>query len=129
MCTFDQEGTGRQPRAFTKEQVIATALDIRFCEHLPGVPVTEKERVWEVVTCALTELILGEKPNEGGTDGESEPTNEDDMPVFDADEADSAETIAKREVGRFRQVKSKTDGCPLEWWRDKGSVAPTEEVG
>ena len=31
--------------------------------------------------------------------------------------------IAKREVGRFRQVKSKTDACLLEWWRDKGSVA------
>jgi hypothetical protein len=43
--------------------------------------------VWEVVTYALTELILGEKPNEGGADGESEPTNEDDMPVFDAHEA------------------------------------------
>lgn len=38
-------------------------------------------------------------------------------------EADSAEMIAKREVGRFRQVKSKKDACPLEWWRDKGSVA------
>ena len=53
-------------------------------------------------------------------------TNEDDMPVFDAQEgveADSAEMIAKREVGRFRQVKSKTDACLLEWWRDKGSVA------
>ena len=65
----------------------------------------------------------GEKLNEGGADGESEPANEDDMPVFDAHEADSAEMIAKREVGRFRQVKSKTDACPLEWWRDKGSVA------
>ena len=43
--------------------------------------------MWEVVTYALTELILGEKPNEGGADGESEPTNEDDMPVFDAHEA------------------------------------------
>ena len=42
--------------------------------------------MWEVVTYALTELILGEKPNEGGADGESEPTNEDDMPVFDAHE-------------------------------------------
>ena len=40
--------------------------------------------MWEVVTYALTELILGEKPNEGGADTESEPTNEDDMPVFDA---------------------------------------------
>jgi hypothetical protein len=85
--------------------------------------------VWEVVTYALTELILGEKPNEGGADGESEPTNEDDMPVFDAHEAsrltDSAEMIAKRQEGRFRQVKSKTDACLLEsrWWRDKGSVA------
>ena len=48
------------------------------------------------------------------------------MPVFDAQEgveADSAEMIAKRQVGRFRQVKSKTDACLLEWWRDKGSVA------
>jgi hypothetical protein len=38
---------------------------------------------------------------------------------------DSAEMIAKRQVGRFRQVKSKTDACLLEsrWWRDKGSVA------
>ena len=82
--------------------------------------------MWEVVTYALTELILGEKPNEGGADGESEPTNEDDMPVFDAHEgvkADSAEMIAKRQVGRFRQVKSKTDAYLLEWWRDKGSVA------
>ena len=33
------------------------------------------------------------------------------MPVFQAHEADSAEMIAKREVGRFRQVKSKTDAC------------------
>ncbi len=123
VCTFGQEGTGRQPRAFTKEQVIATALDIRFCEHLPGVPESEKEQVWEVVTSALTELIVAEQPNEGGGDGESEPTNEDDMPVFEAHEADSAEMIAKREVGRFRQVKSKKDACPLEWWRDKGSVA------
>ena len=53
----------------------------------------------------------------------------DTEPVAEASEADSAEMITKREVGRFRQVKSKKDACPLEWWRDKGSVAPTEEVG
>ena len=38
------------------------------------------------------------------------------MPVFDAQEgveADSAEMIAKRQVGRFRQVKSKT--TPVSW--------------
>ena len=96
VCTFSQEGTGRQPGAFTTEQVIATALDIRFCEHLPGVPESEKRKSVGGGDNALTELILAKQPNEGGGDGESEPTNADDMPVFDAHEADSAEMIAKR---------------------------------
>ena len=43
--------------------------------------------------------------------------------MFTRSRGDSAEMIAKRQVGRFRQVKSKTDACLLEWWRDKGSVA------
>ena len=33
----------------------------------------------------------------------------DTEPVAEASEADSAEMITKREVGRFRQVKSKKD--------------------
>jgi len=66
VCVFGQEGTGRQPRAFTKEQVIATALDIRFCEPLSGVPQNEKEDVWKVVTQALTELIVAEQPQKVG---------------------------------------------------------------
>lgn len=55
ICTY-MEGPRRQPKGFTKNQVLATALDPRTC-NLYGVSADQHERVWLLVEAALVNLL------------------------------------------------------------------------
>ena len=97
ICTFHQEGMNRQPRSCVKEQVIATALDLRFSEDLPCAPMSERGNFWEAVTKCLADLIEKEAvqapPGQGHV-----PVDACHLPGYDEEDYGTARILAK---GRF----------------------------